>query len=184
MKPLRYLIVLLAAVAAGCGGGKPVSGDDETLSLVYGYFDMKDAPTKLEWVGLKQYTGASGGTYTLGVKDGLFFHVGIEPGSYQVDRFGGSGFIRGNYVYNFGGKGRNSTAIRIQKPGIYFLGAHRYVNHAGKGIFTPDKFSMEPVKSPSEKELLQRLVKRLESDRELAPYKRQLKLARDRLAQL
>jgi hypothetical protein len=183
MKFLRSLTVLLVVLVAGCGG-KSVSGDDETLSLVYGFFDMKDAPTKLEWVGLKQYAGGTGGTYTISARDGLFFHVGIEPGSYQIDKFGGAGFIRGEYVYNFGGKGRNSTAIRIQKPGVYFVGAHRYVNHAGKGIFTPDKFSMEPLKAPSEKEVLQRVIRRLEGDRELAPFKRQLRQARERLAQL
>jgi hypothetical protein len=138
---------------------------------------MKDAPTKVQWVALKQYGGKDVGSYQLAVEDGLFFHVGVEPGSYQVDKFGGSGFLRGDYVYNFGGQGRNSTAIRIHKPGIYFLGAHRYVKHSGK-------FDMVPAQTPSEKEVLQRLVKRLENDRELAGYTRQLKLARERLARL
>ena len=179
----RGLALLLAALAAGCGG-TPVSSSDETVSLVFGYFDMKEAPTKLQWVGLKQYGGKDAGTYTLAVQEGLFFHVGIEPGSYQVDKFGGSGFLRGEYVYNFGGKGRNSTAIRIQKPGVYFLGTHRYVNHAGKGIFTPDKFDMLAAESPTEKELLQRVIKRLETDRDLSGYTRQLRLARERLAKL
>jgi hypothetical protein len=184
MKFLRSLAVLMTVAIAACGGTTPVASDDETLSLVFGYFDMKEAPTKVQWVGLKQYGGKDAGTYSLAVNDGLFFHVGIEPGSYQVDKFGGSAFLRGDYVYNFGGKGRNTTAIRIQKPGIYFLGAHRYVNHAGQGFFAPDKFDMEPVKTPSEKELLQRVIKQMESDRELAPYKRQLRLARERLAKL
>lgn len=184
MKFLRGLAVLAALMLAACGGTAPVSSDDETLSLVFGYFDMKDAPTKVQWVGLKQYGAKDAGTYSLAVNDGLFFHVGIEPGSYQVDKFGGSGFLRGDYVYNFGGKGRNTTAIRIQKAGVYFLGAHRYVKHPGEGFFSPDKFDMQPMKAPTEKELLQRVIKQLESDRELAPYKRQLRLARERLAQL
>jgi hypothetical protein len=184
MKFLRSLALLAVGLLAACGGTAPVASDDETLSLVFGYFDMGDAPTKVNWVGLKQYGGKDAGTYSLAVNDGLFFHVGIEPGSYQVDKFGGSAFLRGDYVYNFGSKGRNTTAIRIQKPGVYFLGAHRYVNHAGKGFFAPDKFDMEPAKSPSEKDLLQRVIKRLESDSSLAPYKRQLRLARERLAKL
>ena len=185
MKVTRALAVLLFSVGiAACSSTPPVSETDETLSLVFGYFDMKDAPTKVQWVGLKQYGGKDAGTYSLAVNDGLFFHVGIEPGSYQVDKFGGSGFLRGDYVYNFGGKGRNSTAVRIQKPGVYYLGAHRYVNHSGKGFFDPAQFDMEPIKAPSEKELLQRVVKQLETDRELAGYKRQLKLARERLSRL
>lgn len=183
MKVFRSLALVLSVLVAACAGTTPVSNTDETLSLVFGYFDMKDAPTKVQWVALKQY-GKAAGTYQLAVEDGLFLHVGVEPGSYQVEKFGGSGFLRGDYVYNFGGKGRNSTAIRIQKPGVYFLGAHRYVNHAGKGLFAPDKFDMEPARSPTERELLQRVIKRLETDRELQPYTRQLKLARERLARL
>ena len=176
MNLLRGLAIALSLLVAGCGSS-PVSSEDESLSLVYGYFDMKNAPTKAQWVGLKQYGAKDAGTYRISVEDGLFFHIGIEPGSYQVDKFGGSSFLRGDYVYNFGGKGRNTTAIRIQKPGVYFLGSHRYVAHSGK-------FDMEPAKSPSEKELLARVIKQLETDRSLAPYTRQLKLARERLGQL
>ena len=164
MKLFRVFALGLALSLAGCSSTSPVSTTDESLSLVYGYFDMKDAPTKVQWVGLKQYGGKEIGTYRMGVEDGLFFHVGVEPGSYQVDKFGGSSFLRGDYTYNFGGKGRN-------------LGAHRYVAHQ-------DKFDMQTAKSPTEKEVLQRLIKQLESDGSLAQYTRQLKLARERLAQL
>ena len=184
MNVTRALALFLIIGISACSSTSPVSETDESLSLVYGYFDMKDAPTKVQWVGLKQYGGKDAGTYTLAVKDGLFFHVGIEPGSYQVEKFGGSGLLRGDYVYNYGSKGRNATATRIQKPGLYFLGAHKYVNHSGKGFFDPAQFDMEPIKTPSEKELLQRVVRELETDREFAGYKRQLKLARERLSKL
>lgn len=177
MKLFRIVALTCAVLLTACSSTAPVSTTDESLSLVYGYFDMKDAPTKVQWVGLKQYAGKEIGTYRMGVEGGLFFHVGVEPGSYQVDKFGGSSFLRGDYTYNFGGKGRNSTAVRIQTPGVYFLGAHRYVAHEGK-------FDMQPAKSPTEKEVLQRLIKQLESDGSLAQYTRQLKLARERLAQL
>jgi len=43
---------------------------------------------------------------------------------------------------------------------------------------------MEPVKTPTEKELLQRLLKELESDTALSGYTRQRELARQRLAEL
>lgn len=185
-----WIAAALAFAAAGCASTSHVDVKDESVSLVYGYFDMKDAPSNLEWVSLKRY-GAddkSGAFYRLAAKDGLFYHVGIRPGSYQVDRFGGSGGIplltQRPFEYDFGGKGRNRTALRIERPGVYFLGAHRYVNHAGKGFFDPDKFEMQAAKAPSEKELLQRLIQVLESDRSLAAYGRQLKLAKQRLAQL
>ena len=183
MKARWFMWLAAAFLAAGCAStSEDVDIKDETVSLVFGYFDMKDAPSDLEWVSLKRYGTAddrqkAGWVYSLPAKEGLFYHVGIRPGSYQVDKFGGSSFLRGDYVYNYGGKGRNSTAVRIQRPGVYFLGAHRYVSVKGK-------FEMQPAKAPSEKEILQRLVKQLESDRDLAKYSRQLKLARERLAQL
>jgi hypothetical protein len=51
-------------------------------------------------------------------------------------------------------------------------------------LFAPDKFEMKPVTTPTEKELLQRLVKELEADKELSGYTRQLGLAKRRLAEL
>jgi len=187
----RWLLTTaLAFVLAGCASAPPVDTKDETRSLVFGYFDMTDAPSGLEWVSLRKYDSAqkAGEWYGLAVRDGLFFHVGIGPGSYQVEKFGGLGGIvlltRRPFEYDFGGKGRNATAVRIREPGVYFLGAHQYVNHAGKGLFAPDKFEMTLVKTPTEKELLQRLLKELESDKALSGYTRQLGLARRRLAEL
>lgn len=186
-----WLPLVLAIALAGCAStSEPVDVKDETVSLVFGYFDMKDAPSGLDWVSLKKYDSKSkeGEWYRLAAREGLFFHVGVEPGSYQVDKFGGMGGVplltRRPFEYDYGGKGRNATAVRIRKPGIYFLGAHRYVNHAGKGFFAADKFEMKPAQAPSEKELLQRLVKELETDKELAGYARQLRLAKQRLSQL
>ena len=186
---LRWLLpMVLALLLGGCASTQPVDANDESLSLVYGYFDMKDAPSDLTWVSIRQYGTKDGGWYHLRAKDGLFFHVGVEPGSYQVDKFGGDGGIplltRRPFEYDYGSKGRNRTAVRIAKPGIYFFGAHQYVNHAGKGFFTADKFEMKAAKSPGERELLQRLIKELESDKELAGYTRQLRLAKQRLSQL
>ena len=181
---------LLLVLIGACASTQPVDPKDETLSLVFGYFDMKDAPSSLEWVSLKPYDnkGKNGGSYQLAVKEGLFFHVGVEPGSYQVDRFGGMGGIplltRRPFEYSYGSKGRNATAVRVQKPGIYFLGAHEFVNHAGKGLFEPDRFDMKRTKGPSEKELLQRVIRVLETDKELAGYTRQLRQAKQRLAEL
>lgn len=174
----------LVLVIAGCAG-TPVDPKDEKLSLVYGYIDMKDAPSKLEWISIKQYS-SDGGWYRVPAKEGLFWHIGIEPGSYQVEKFGGAGGIplfKSEYEYNFGTKGRNETAIRIETPGVFFMGAYKYIDHPG-GFLKEDKFEMKPVKVPSEKELLHKLIKELESDKEMQPYTRQINLAKKRLAGL
>jgi len=182
----RWLLpVVLAFAVGGCASTTPVDPKDETLSVVFGYFDMKDAPSSLDWVALRQYGGKDEkDTYSLPAKDGLFYHVGVEPGSYQVDTFGSNGGFFSNPVrYNYGGKGRNATAIRITKPGVYFLGAHRYVSHPGKGFFSADKFEMQPASAPGEKELLQRLLKQLETDGDLKDYARQRQMVKRRLGQ-
>jgi hypothetical protein len=191
MKLRALLLILLSVLVAGCASTPdPVDPADETVSLVFGYFDMKDAPSGVDWVSLKKYDSKQkdGEWYHLAAREGLFFHVGIEPGSYQVDKFGGMGGIplltRRPFEYSYGNKGRNATAVRIQKPGVYFLGAHQFVNHAGKGFFEPDRFDMQRAKAPTEKDLLQRLVKVLETDKEYAGYQRQLRLAKKRLSEL
>ena len=186
---MRWIAVTVAVLAlAGCGSsGGTIDPKDDSVSLVYGYFDMKEAPTPADWVRLRKYDAAAKEAegYNMAVKDGVFFHVGIEPGSYQVEKFGGGGGLFSRPVeYSFGGRGRNGTAIRIAKPGVYFVGSHRYVNHAGKGFFDPDRFDMQASGAPSEKEVLQRVVQRLEADPELKDYRRQLQLARKRLGQL
>jgi len=186
----HWLRASLAAMAvmvmlAGCASTEPVDPKNERTSLVFGYFDMKDAPSSLDWVSIKQY-GASSAYYRAGAKEGLFWHVGVDPGSYQVEKFGGLKRVlvfSSEVQYNYGTHGRNDTAIRVLTPGIYFMGAYRYVTHDG-GFFSADKFEMEPVKSPSEKELLTRLVAELESDKDLRAYTRQLALAKRRLAEL
>jgi hypothetical protein len=187
MNRMRRLIAVLglALVVGGCAtSGPPVDPKDDTRSIVFGYFDMTDAPSGVEWVSLKLY-GDKPVWYTLPVKDGLFYHVGIEPGAYQVEKFGKNpGFLSNTkYVYNFGTRGRNETARRIDKPGLYFLGAYKYVKHP-TGWFEQGKFEMQPIRTPSEKELLTRLIKILESDGDLRAYSRQLALAKRRLAEL
>lgn len=182
---LRFWACLLGAVLMldGCAS-VPVDPKDESLSMVFGYVDMADAPSKIQWVSLKRYGEKEPVWYDMAARDGLIFHIGIAPGSYQVEKFGGMTFLtRQRYEYRFGTRGRNDTAVRIQKAGIYFLGAYKYVNHSG-GLFRADKFEMQPLKTPSEKELLQRLITVLESDSELKMYTRQITLAKKRLAAL
>src|SRR5687767_10224702 len=113
----RWLLCGLAAVAlvAGCATTESVDPKDTSTSLVFGYFDAKDAPSSVDWVSIKQY-GAASGYYNVSTKNGLFWHVGVEPGSYQVEKFGGVKrlLIFGSEVeYNYGTRGRNETAVRV-----------------------------------------------------------------------
>jgi hypothetical protein len=177
--PLLGFLVLLVA---GCATSTPVDPKDPSLSLVYGYIDMADAPSSLGWVRIKLYDGKNQG-YSAAVQKGLFFHVGVEPGPYQVERFGRhtTFFSNTEYTYDFGTRRRNETAIKIDKPGVYFMGAYKYVD-IPTGWFEQDKFKMERTKTPSERELLAKLAIILQDD--YPQYTRQIAMVRQRLAQL
>jgi hypothetical protein len=53
--------------------------------------------------------------------------------------------------------------VRISKPGIYFLGSYKY-QQVKTGFFEGSKFDIERVDSPTEAELLQRI---LDEDKEI-----------------
>ena len=180
-RPIVLLLGFLIFFVTGCAGDS-VDPKDPKLSLVYGYIDMADAPSSLGWVRIKLYDGKNEG-YSAAVRKGLFFHVGVEPGPYQVERFGRHTTFWSNteYTYDFGTRGRNETAIRIDKPGVYFMGAYKYVD-IPTGWFQQDKFKMERTQTPSERELLARLATILQDD--YPQYTRQIAMVRQRLAQL
>ena len=159
--------LLLAALAllTGCaGGGHGRDINDPTNSLVFGFVDMSDAPTKVSGAQIMQVAPPTDKPYWgTDVREGLFYTYYLPPGSYKLATLHGSSFMRGEYQYNFPRQGGGDTAVRIDKPGIYFLGAYKY-QKVKTGMFEQAKFGIERVQSPSEAELLQRL---LEQDPEL-----------------
>ena len=176
----RFVWAAIAAVAgaalAGCANSGARVDPADDLSVVVGYIDMADAPSDLRWVSIKGY-GNSDHRYRAGAENGLFFHVGVEPGSYQVDRFGGLRSLvplfGDPYEYEWGTQGRNPTAVRIERAGVYFLGAHRYTRQS-TGFLEPGRFTMQPLSSPSEREALQRLLRIMEGDSSLSAYRHQM----------
>ncbi len=157
----RLFVLACAAVLTACAGGSigPERDiNDPTNSLVFAYVDMSDAPTKIDGASIKPQ--GEEGFWSMGVADDgqLLTQPYLPPGAYQIHSLRGSGFFAGNNVYQFPTYGRNQTAVRIQKPGIYFMGAFRY-QKVKTGFFEGGKFAIERVNSPSELELLQRVAK-------------------------
>jgi hypothetical protein len=166
---MRYRSVLRVGATAfaaallltGCASGPPGRDvNDPTSSLVFGFVDMEEAPTDVEWVSLKQVATATDteGYWRLGVEDGLAFNQYLPVGSYQMAKFGGSDFGSGEVEYNFPSYGKNETAVRITRPGVYFLGSYKYVK-VKTGFFEAGKFDFKRVDAPAERELLERLLK-------------------------
>jgi hypothetical protein len=159
---MKRVWLLLSVVAlgflAGCaGGGHGRSIDDPSNSLVFGFVDMGNAPTKINGASLMQVAPPTDKPYWgTDVRDGLFYSYFLPPGSYQLSSISGSSFWKGDYRYNFPRQG-SEQAVRITKPGIYFLGSYKYKD-VKSGFFEGGKFDIERVSSPSEAELLRRIL--------------------------
>lgn len=171
------LLLLLTACASG-GHGRSI--DDPSNSLVFGYVDMSEAPTSVSWASIQQMAPPTEKPYCgTDVRDGLFYTSYLPPGSYKLSALGGSGFFKGEHQYNFPKQGAGDTAVRIQKPGIYFLGSYKY-KKVKTGFFEQGKFNIERVNTPTEAELLKRI---LDNDSEIRNSAWAEKI-RARLAQL
>ena len=153
---LTLLLMTLLTGCASLGGGRSI--DDPTSSLVFGYIDMEDAPTSMDYAQLQQVAPKTdAGFWTMGTDDGIMYNQYVPPGAFKVAHFGGSSFFSGEHQYSFPAYGRNATAVTIEEPGIYFVGAYAY-QEVETGFFEAGKFSIEPIESPSEKSLLQALL--------------------------
>ncbi len=156
-----FAIALMVPLAppAVAADESPISVDNPKNSLVFGYIDMSDAPTKLKGAWLRQVAPPTDSPYwSMGIEKGLFYNTFIRPGTYQLSSFAGSSYAKGSYEYNFPRQGRNQTAVKIKKPGIYYLGSYKYVKVRKGGMFKQAKFSIERVDEPTEAELLRRIL--------------------------
>jgi hypothetical protein len=138
------------------------------------------APTSVDWVFIQQYDGTSDG-YSVGADKGLFYHIGVKPGPYQVTQFGGSGFLAGDVIYNFPDTGRNDTALIVEQPGAYFAGSFGY-QKIKTGIFEQKQFDIQPIDSPTEAAVLQKVRKRMRKDN--PEYRHAIALVERRIAEL
>lgn len=164
--PISLLAGGIALGLSACGTSGPKrSIDDPTNSLVFGYIDMDDAPTKISNATLEQLAPPSDTPYwPMGVLDGIFVNPYLPQGSYQLSQLGGSGFFAGEHLYSFPRQG-NETTVKIARPGIYFLGSYKY-REQKSGFFEAGKFSIDRVKSPTEKQLLTRILEESDEIRE------------------
>lgn len=181
------LFPALLLISSCASSPDPIDPKDKNRSVVFGFFDLEDAPSwgGIDWVSIKRYRPKKG-YFAAAVKDGLFYHIGVPNGSFQVDEFGRNTRFYSNtrYVYNFGGKGRNQTARKIKKPGTYFMGSYKYKEIDSGSIWKPDNFKMVKSKRPSEKVILKKLLKIMQSDSDLSMYKHQIRRMKQRLKQL
>ena len=186
-----FIILPALLLSSGCalfGTEKSVDHNDKTLSVVFGHFNMEDAPSwgGIDWVSIKQYKPQVS-YYGTRVEDGLFWHIGVEKGaSIQVEQFGRNTRFYSNatYTYNFGTEGRNETSRIIKTPGVYYLGSYEYETVDSDSFFKPDNFNMVKANAPSEKVLLTKVLKIMQEDSDYSMYTHQIGMIKKRLKQL
>jgi hypothetical protein len=183
---------LLGGCAYGFSDHKTLSAEpappaSTQMSFVFGYIDMEDADPGLDWVTLQQLAPvAKDPDMPTRAKDGIFYLENLAAGSYQVYDFGGRGggfFAKGRlwaaYPVSFPVSRQSGfLRVKVDKPGVYFLGSYKYVSVSGNRLTTNYVYDLEPLKAPTEKETLQRLlptVKGTAWEGRLAEHLRKLK---------
>jgi hypothetical protein len=184
MKYIPSAFSLYAVLFMLLGGCATTSVDpkDETLSMVYGYMGGNGSLFgPMKWATLKENRQPA--VYhdlnvirTFSERGGLFWHMGLKPGSYQLDDFG-----LPDISYLYGKVSKNITTIRITEPNAYYMGSYWHQNNS-KIIVVG--FELERTNKPTEREIVQRLVKEFESEGHNKVYSRQYNLLKRRLAQL
>lgn len=158
---LRTLsLVLLPLLLSACAtGGSAPDINDPANSLVFAYIDMDDAPTDVTYAHLQRVLPKTDTPYWgMLAEDGIVYNPNLPNGAYQLSNFGGGGgFFSTPHEYNFPTYGKNQTAVRIDQPGIYFLGSYKY-EEVDTGFFEQDKFTMKRTADPAEAALLRKLL--------------------------
>ena len=166
---MRFWQMLLLAgvlVLSGCALNPSVRTSMEAdSSLIFGYFDMSESPYELSCVTMTQ-DERSGIVYRQScmttLASGLFYTENIPPMKYHIPFF------------NAGGKLHMISAserdlIDVPPQSLAYIGSFKYKVH-DKNLaqvlkITSEKYGLEPVKSPSKKEVLKMLLKEVKDPR-------------------
>lgn len=181
MLRLLLLVVSMFALTA-CGPSKIVKEmENQDSVLVFGYAYDADGPLDFDWIQLRQKI-ANKDTYVRIRTDnkGLFYGENLPLGDYQINRYGWGGEPVGETgVFGVQSnslmfqKEGNPTTVQAKSPGVKFMGSFRYT-FAKTGFFSKAKRSFDRAASPSEKEVLEKLLKYTKDTRWEAQVKKRL----------
>jgi len=136
--------------------------------LVVGYFDDSEAQFNLGWGFIKQIKPATSEAYKelRANDDGLFYLEDLPVGSYKLATLRGreKGLLSTQpWVMRLPEPSRDKafklTELRANNPGVYFLGSYKLkLVHKG-GFFGSDKHETVALSTPTEKDVLKKLLK-------------------------
>ena len=160
--PNYVAIITVALLVSGCGGSRAfVKSVEEEESLVFGHFDMSDGPGSFNSAVMKRVKPATDKPYYgFGIDGDMFFRTAVPPGSYKFTSFGSfKSFGNTQYTFSMPPQGRGEMDPIIDKTGIYYVGSYKY-KKVKTGFFEQDKFDVEKVSKPTERELLVKLLEK------------------------
>jgi hypothetical protein len=148
---------------------------------------MQEADPGLNWATFQQLSPvAKDPDMPARAKDGVFYLENVAPGSYQVYDFGGRGggfLAKGKLYFSYPvsfpvSRQSGFMRVKVEKPGVYFLGSYKYVSVKGSRFTTSYVYDLQPLKSPTERQVLERLlpmVKGTQWEGRLSQHLRRLK---------
>lgn len=167
MRQKALLAVLLCnLVLSGCFLNREVrTVADDNSALIFGFYDMSEAPYELGCVRITQDERA-GIAYRQScmttLSNGLFFLENAPPMKYHVPFFYAGGRL---HMISSDSK----DAITVPAGSLYFLGSFKYkVLYRNLGeimTLTPEKYGLGPVKSPDEAAVLKMLAEKVRDPR-------------------
>ncbi len=165
---LTITLGLVAVLLSGCGLSKYVEErESKQTAMVYGFIDMSDAPTDLEWAQMRQLRPRDDEPFKKMRTDdsGLFYLENLPVGgAFRMDSYGGSTWSwwymsNVHWTYGIDKREFKSYEFKINKPGLHFLGAYKIHRIKAKSFFQEDKYRLAALDPAGEKELLRKLVK-------------------------
>jgi hypothetical protein len=139
-------------------GNKLDEPRDDQQSLLFGFIDMD-----LRFARLQQAAPLIKEPFReMHVEPemtGFFYLENVPPGSHQLHAFSGSGDRMGMDNYFFRLHDRNATAVRIEKPGLYYMGTYRFnLSWERDGRRQVGAWEIIPRAYPGEAQLLKKLL--------------------------
>ena len=180
----RFIVLVMTLSLASCMLLPKLKFDpnDVKASIIFGYIDTKNMPSEF---GSARIQGLAGEDdyVTASTYNGAFWHLVVSPGFRKIRSFSGfsgyNAFGQGDEanIYTFP-KNNNPLTINIKKPGVYFMGSYKFIDHK------KDQFDIKPIKAPSEKTVLKMILAGLKRDGSERYYPRQIKMIKKRIAKL
>lgn len=168
MRQIAVALVLLGnLVLNGCALLNPEvrTASDDNSALIFGFYDMSEAPFDLGCVRITQDERA-GIAYRQScmrtLSNGLFFLENAPPMKYHIPFF-----YAGGRLHMISSD--EQDVIDVPARSLYFLGSYKYkVLYRNLGDILqlkPEQYGLTPVKSPNEAAVLKMLVGKVQDPR-------------------